>query len=119
MAIGVTPFGILLTGALSAAIGPSHTLVGLGLAGLALNFGDILARNRVLVARGRRAEDRAASPKQGKIRSADNSPRVPAQRAGIGRQIAQLAWFRDFNQERSGAVPIGDGGGRPTGGSSG
>jgi MFS family permease len=65
MAIGVTPFGILLSGTLSAAIGPSPTLAGLGLAALALNLA-ILARNRVLVeglkVEGRRSPVPGAAP---------------------------------------------------------
>ena len=48
MAIGVTPLGILLSGALSAAIGPSFTLIALGVAALVLNAA-IIARNRSLL----------------------------------------------------------------------
>ncbi len=48
MAIGVTPFGILLTGALSTAIGPSLTLISLGVAALLLNAA-IIAQNRTLL----------------------------------------------------------------------
>ncbi|HEY8599402.1 MAG TPA: MFS transporter [Thermomicrobiales bacterium] len=48
MAIGVTPFGILLTGALSTAIGPSLTLISLGIAALLLNAA-IIAQNRTLL----------------------------------------------------------------------
>lgn len=48
MAIGVTPFGILLSGALSAAFGPSTTLAALGVVAVALNLA-ILAGNRGMV----------------------------------------------------------------------
>jgi hypothetical protein len=48
MAIGVTPFGILLSGALSTMIGPAHSLIALGIAALILN-GLIIARNRSLL----------------------------------------------------------------------
>ena len=51
MAIGVNPAGILLSGALSSAIGPSTTLVALGLAALALNL-MIAATNRTLLRGG-------------------------------------------------------------------
>lgn len=49
MAIGVTPFGILLTGSLSSVIGPAHTLVSLGIAALLL-LALILSLNRSLLA---------------------------------------------------------------------
>jgi MFS family permease len=49
MAIGVTPFGILLCGALSAAIGPSVTLALFGVAALLLNVA-VVVRNRSLIA---------------------------------------------------------------------
>ncbi len=48
MAIGVTPFGILLSGALSSVVGPVTTLVSLGITALLLNA-IVIGRNRTLV----------------------------------------------------------------------
>ena len=48
MAIGVGPFGMLLAGALSTAIGPSRTLSGMSLLALVLILG-FLVRNRTLL----------------------------------------------------------------------
>jgi predicted MFS family arabinose efflux permease len=50
MAIGMAPLGILLSGALSAAFGPTLTLLGMAVLALVLNAG-IVARNRILLAR--------------------------------------------------------------------
>ncbi len=48
MAIGVGPFGILLTGVLSSIIGPAWTISGMALLALAL-MAAILARSRTLL----------------------------------------------------------------------
>ncbi len=48
MAIGVGPFGILLTGVLSATIGPMWTITGMSVTALALMVAVVL-RNRILL----------------------------------------------------------------------